>query len=107
MFLPKKDGKFTKLAVMKAYLKAALFFLLSPLHPVFLGTLHLEMADEARVLAENYNVKAVQKNHQCRIIKKQLIKFVRIELGKFKYVILVRMIIFIRCVSVYVIFLMT
>ena len=86
MFLPKKDGKFTKLDVMKAYLKAALFFLLSPLHPVFLGTLHLELADEARVLAENYNVKAVQKNHQCRIIKKQLIKFVRIELGKFKYV---------------------
>ena len=59
----------------------ALFFLLSPIDPVFLETLYLQTAKEAREMARCYNIEAVQKKLQCRKIKIQLANFMWIELG--------------------------
>ena len=75
LFLTKSNGKPTVLML-------CLLFLLSPLQPVFLEIKFLELADEARRLAQNYNIETIQKKLQCRQIKKQLVNFIRIELGE-------------------------
>ena len=59
----------------------ALLLLLSPLHPVFLETLYLQTAEEAREMARIYKIEVVQKKIMCRKIKKQLANFMWIELG--------------------------
>ena len=74
---------YIKSTVLLSSIRTVLLFLLSPLQPVFLEIHYLEMADEARVLAQNYDIKSVQKKHHCRNIKKQMSNFVRIELGKY------------------------
>ena len=74
-FLTKSYGKPTVLML-------CLLFLLSPLQPVFLEIKFLELADEARRLAQNYNIETIQKKLHGRKIKKQLVNFIRIELGE-------------------------
>ena len=59
-----------------------LLFLLSPINPVILESRFLDTAEEARKLAQNYNIEAVQKKSESRQIKKQITRFGRIELGK-------------------------
>ena len=54
----------------------------SPFHPVFLETHYIETEEEAEALTQNYNNEAIEKKQYCRKIKKQLINFVKIELGK-------------------------
>ena len=66
---------------MRKYLLMTLLFLLSPINPVILESRLLDTAEEARRLAQNYNIEAVQKKTKCRQIKKQITKFGKIELG--------------------------
>ena len=61
----------------------ALLLLLSPLHPVFLETLFLQTAEEAREMAISCNIEAVKKKLECRKIKMQLANFMWIELGMY------------------------
>ena len=68
---------------MKKYLMAMLLFLLSPIIPIVLESRFLDTAEEARKLAQNYDLETVQKKNQCRKIRKQILRFVKIELGKF------------------------
>ena len=63
-------------------------FLLSPFLPVFLETHHINTEEEAEALAKSYNNEAVEKKQYCRKIKKQLINFVKIELGRQKIIII-------------------
>ena len=81
MFLPKRNVKASKYSKLRICLVTALLFLLSPLHPVFLETLYLQTAEEAREMARCYKTEVVQKKLQCRKIKKQLANFMWIELG--------------------------
>ena len=55
--------------------------MLSPFQPVFLETHYIQTEEEAEALTQNYNNEAVEKKQYCRKIKKQLINFVKIELG--------------------------
>ena len=81
MFLPKRNIKESMNSKLRTCLVTALIFLLSPLHPVFLETLYLQTAEEAREMARCYNIEVVQKRLQCRKIKRQLANFMWIELG--------------------------
>ena len=45
-------------------------------------THYMQTEEEAEALTQNYNNEAVEKKQYCRKIKKQLINFVKIELGK-------------------------
>ena len=78
MFLPENSGKYSKI---RRCFKTVLLFLVSPIVPVFLETHYLKCSEEARKLAQEYNIKAIQKKQECRKIKRQLISFHRIELG--------------------------
>ena len=79
MFLPEvKNSSRTR-----SYLKTALLFILSPVQPVLLEVHHLQTAEEARELAQNYNIEAIQKKRQSRNIQKQITSFGRIELGSY------------------------
>ena len=78
MFLPENSSKNSKI---RRCLKTAILFLVSPIVPVFLETHYLKCSEEARKLAQEYNIKAIQKKQECRKIKRQLISFHRIELG--------------------------
>ena len=44
---------------------------------------YLQTAEEARELAQNYNIEAIQKKRQSRNIQKQITSFGRIELGSY------------------------
>ena len=66
---------------MRRFLMTGLFYLLSPFHPIFLDTLQHHKMEKARKLAQQYNMKAVQMMRKCRSIKKQLVTFIKIELG--------------------------
>ena len=81
MFISKRNIKVSMNSKLRTWLVTALIFLLSPLHPVFLETLYLQTAEEAREMARYYNIEAVQKKLLCRKIKKQLANFMWIELG--------------------------
>lgn len=78
MFLPEDSPNSSK---TKRFFRIALLFVMSPLVPVFLETHYHKVSEEARRLAQEYNIKAVQKKKECKNIKKQLISFLRIELG--------------------------
>ena len=69
-------------------LQTALLFILSPFQPVLLETHFLQTSEDARELAQRYNIDAIKKKQQSRAIKKQLIKFGRIELGRIPFHIL-------------------
>ena len=79
MFLPEAKNS----SKSRRYLKTALLFILSPVQPVLLEVHHLQTAEEARELAQNYNIEAIQKKHQSRNIQKQMTSFGRIELGSY------------------------
>ena len=66
---------------MKTFLKTGLFYLLSPFHPIFLDKLQHQKLEEARILAQQYNIRAAKTLEQCRILKRQLVTFIKIELG--------------------------
>ena len=77
MFLPEVKNS----SKTMSYLKTALLFILSPVQSVLLEVHHLQTAEEARELAQNYNIEAIQKKRQSRNIQKQMTSFGRIELG--------------------------
>ena len=79
MFLPEVKNS----SKTRRYLKTALLFILSPVQQLLLETHHLQTAEEARELAQNYNIEAIQKKYQSRNIQKQMTSFGRIELGNF------------------------
>lgn len=62
-----------------------LFSLLSPFHPIILDTLHHQKLEKARRLAKQYRIEAVKAMDKCKTIKKQLVTFFKIELGKNRY----------------------
>ena len=68
---------------VRKYLLMTLLFILSPINPVILESRLLDTAEEARKLAQNYNILAVQKKTKSRQIKKQITRFGRIELGRY------------------------
>ena len=68
---------------LKRFLKMGMFFLMSPFHPIILDTLSHKKLEEARTLAEQYNIQATQKMEQYRTLKRQLVTFIKIELGIF------------------------
>ena len=70
---------------LKRFLKMGMFFLMSPFHPIILDTLSHKKLEEARTLAEQYNIQATQKMEQYRTLKRQLVTFIKIELGIFFY----------------------
>ena len=76
------DASSKSISTLRKCLVTMLLFLLSPIIPVILESRFLDTAKEARKLAQNYNLEAVQKNSQCRRIKKQILRFKKIELGK-------------------------
>ena len=77
-------GKFQK------FLNAVRFFLLSPLQPVILDAIQHQNMEKARKWAQHYNNQAIKmtrtKMKVCRILKKQLVTFIKIELGIEVYV---------------------
>ena len=79
MFMPEVKNS----SKTRRYLKTALLFILSPVQPVLLEAHHLQTAEEARELAQNYNIEAIQKKRQSRNIQKQMTRFGRIELGSY------------------------
>ena len=85
MFLPMIKSKTSKI---RTVIRVSLMFLFSPFQPVFLETHYIKTEEEAEALAKSYNYEAVEKNKYCRKIKKQLINFVKIELGRQKIIII-------------------
>ena len=82
---------------MRRFLKAGLFYLMSPFHPILLDTLHHHKMEKARKLAQQYNMKAVQMMSKCRSIKKQLVTFIKIELGSNEYYPLILLCVQLHC----------
>ena len=68
---------------LKRFLKMGLFFLMSPFHPIILDTLSHKKLEEARLLAQNYEIQATKSMEQYRTLKRQLVTFIKIELGIF------------------------
>ena len=68
------------------FLMTVLFFILSPIHPLFLEINFLQTTEDAIYLSKSYDMEAIKKKHQCRQIKKQLATFLSIELGLEVYV---------------------
>merc|ERR1711971_212627 len=66
---------------LKRFLKMGLFFLMSPFHPIILDTLSHKKLEEARLLAQNYGIQATKTMRQYRTLKRQLVTFIKIELG--------------------------
>ena len=77
------DASSKSISTLRRCLVTMLLFLLSPIIPVILESRFLDTAKEARKLAQNYNLEAVQKKSQCRKVKKQILRFKKIELGKY------------------------
>ena len=70
---------------LKRFLKMGMFFLMSTFHPIMLDTLSHKKLEEARTLAEQYNIQATKKMEQYRTLKRQLVTFIKIELGIFNF----------------------
>ena len=87
MFLPMINGKTSKI---RTVLRISFMFILSPFLPVFLETHYIKTEGEAEALIQTYNNEAVEKKRYCRKIKKQLINFVKIELGRQKIIIITK-----------------
>ena len=77
------DASSKSISTLRRCLVTTLLFLLSPIIPVILESRFLDTAKEARKLAQNYNMEAVQEKNQCRKIREQILRFIKIELGMF------------------------
>ena len=67
---------------IQKFLLTVLFLLMSPFHPIILDTLHHQKLEKARRLANKYKIEAIKALEKCKSIKKQLVTFFKIELGK-------------------------
>ena len=65
----------------KRFLKTGLYYLLSPFHPIILDKLQYQKLEEARTLAQQYNIRATNTMKQCRTLKRHQVTFIKIELG--------------------------
>ena len=66
---------------IKRILMTGLFYMLSPFHPIFLDTARFRKMEMGRALAQQYNIAAVEVMKQCKTLKRQLVSFMKIELG--------------------------
>ena len=77
-YILKKDSNKIRKSIV-----AGLFFLFSPFHPIILYTLQHHKKEKARKLAQQYKIGAVKIMKKCKSIKKQLVTFLKIELGRY------------------------
>ena len=52
------------------------------LNPIILDAYYQELKEDVRKLTKNYNYEAMTTLRKCRNIKKEIVKFHKIELGK-------------------------
>ena len=71
----------TRIPKLRKNLITPFKIILIPYHPVFLENLYLNTDEQARKMAQKYDVRAVQLKNQCRKIRTQLASLFRIELG--------------------------
>ena len=60
----------------------SLLWILSFLNPIILDAYYNELKEDVRKMTEDFNNKAIATMRKCRNIKKEIIKFHKIELGK-------------------------
>ena len=66
---------------IKRLLITGLFYMLSPFHPIFLDTARFRKMEMGRILAQQYKIAALEVMQQCKMLKRQLVTFMTIELG--------------------------
>ncbi len=66
---------------LKRILNASRFYLTSPLQPAILEAVQYQNKEKARRWAQDYNKRANTEIKECRLLKKQLVAFIKIELG--------------------------
>ena len=66
---------------LKRILNTVRFYLTSPLQPAILEAVQYQNKERARRWAQDYNKHANTMMKECRTLKKQLVAFIKIELG--------------------------
>ena len=59
-------------------------WILSFFNPIILDAYYQELKEEVRIMTQNYNVEAMTTVRKCRNIKKEMVQFYKIELGRLK-----------------------
>ena len=75
------DAKQSKVTKIRKYLINPFKIISFPFHPVFLENLYIKIEEQARLMAQKSDIRAVQLKNQCRKIRMQLASLFRIELG--------------------------
>ena len=71
----------TRVTKLRKYLITPFKILFFPFHPVFLENLYIQTEEQARLMAQKSDIRAVQLKNHCRKIRMQLASLFRIELG--------------------------
>ena len=69
-------------SITKKYITLSLLWILSFLNPIILDAYHQESKEDVRKMTQNNNIKAMTTLRKCRNIKKEIVQFHKIELGK-------------------------
>ena len=75
------DAQQSKVTKIRKYLITPFKIIFFPFHPVFLENLYIKTEEQARMMAQKSDIRAVQLKYQCRKIRMQLASLFRIELG--------------------------
>ena len=75
------DAQQRRVTKIRKYLINPFKIIFFPFHPVFLENLYIKTEEQARMMAQKSDIRAVQLKNQCRKIRMQLCSLFRIELG--------------------------
>ena len=74
-----KENNFSR---TRKYITLSLLWILSFLNPIILDAYYNELKEDVRKMTEDFNNKAITTMRKCRNIKKEIVQFHKIELGR-------------------------